>query len=351
MLNFTTTTAALAILVATSGSAIAGTATQFDGYSVSPVGDATLDTSNGRLKVSNLGSSGKDGVSINLGGNDLQEVKFDLAADYSGVVIAEGTGTVDGQPGQTTVEAFVGDMDGDGISEIMVGRFIPGAHNYEAHVFSDGQHVATFSGRLGDVTGISALPSTIGVGPSYRAADGPVECDYPLVDMYYCYGTPGHPCGIDWYSLSGSMIVCCDNLGAGIVHQCGIPCGLAFEFEEQVALDFAPSQGNPGGSVIGDSLVFVPEIDPARIGNLQRAELRGMDSGDITVRALHSDGQAFLCDGDANGSGTVDFDDLNLVLSNWGTAGPAGDVNNSGFVDFDDLNLVLSNWGRLCLEL
>ncbi len=49
--------------------------------------------------------------------------------------------------------------------------------------------------------------------------------------------------------------------------------------------------------------------------------------------------------GDANGDGTVDIFDINLVSSNWGTAGPAGDVNHDGTVDIFDINLISSNWG------
>ena len=49
-------------------------------------------------------------------------------------------------------------------------------------------------------------------------------------------------------------------------------------------------------------------------------------------------------DGDADGSGTTDFDDLLIVLSKWGTAGPDGDLDCDGDVDFDDLLLVLSGW-------
>ncbi len=61
-----------------------------------------------------------------------------------------------------------------------------------------------------------------------------------------------------------------------------------------------------------------------------------------------------LCPGDADGDLDVDFDDLNLVLSNWGTAGPDGDVfpypGGDGAVDFNDLNEVLSHWNQSCGE-
>ncbi len=55
-----------------------------------------------------------------------------------------------------------------------------------------------------------------------------------------------------------------------------------------------------------------------------------------------------VCPGDADGDLTVDFDDLNIVLSNWATSGPEGDVDSSGTVDFDDLNEVLTNWNADC---
>ncbi len=53
--------------------------------------------------------------------------------------------------------------------------------------------------------------------------------------------------------------------------------------------------------------------------------------------------------GDLNGDGVVNFTDLNLVLSNFGSSGTpgmtAGDANGDGVVDFSDLNIVLSNFG------
>ena len=74
---------------------------------------------------------------------------------------------------------------------------------------------------------------------------------------------------------------------------------------------------------------------------------------DFTVDTFECDFMPPMdCEGDADGSNTVDFDDLNLVLGNWGTAGPDGDVfpagTGDGAVNFDDLNLVLGNWGNTC---
>ncbi|MCA9312442.1 MAG: hypothetical protein KDA21_14610, partial [Phycisphaerales bacterium] len=57
------------------------------------------------------------------------------------------------------------------------------------------------------------------------------------------------------------------------------------------------------------------------------------------------------CPGDADGSMSVNIDDLNMVLERWldaVTPGTDGDVTNDGIVDFDDLNRVLSHWGAIC---
>jgi len=54
------------------------------------------------------------------------------------------------------------------------------------------------------------------------------------------------------------------------------------------------------------------------------------------------------CPADLNGSGTVDLDDLNIVLSNFGQQTSNGDVNGDGVVDLDDLNAVLAAFGTSC---
>lgn len=56
------------------------------------------------------------------------------------------------------------------------------------------------------------------------------------------------------------------------------------------------------------------------------------------------------CPGDANGDRVINFQDLNIVLGQFGQsgAGLAGDVTGDGTVNFSDLNLVLSNFGVSC---
>lgn len=59
-----------------------------------------------------------------------------------------------------------------------------------------------------------------------------------------------------------------------------------------------------------------------------------------------------ICPGDADGSNTVDFDDITEILANWGASAPApyqgGDANGDGTVNFDDITETLANWGGSC---
>ena len=58
------------------------------------------------------------------------------------------------------------------------------------------------------------------------------------------------------------------------------------------------------------------------------------------------------CAGDVDGSGAVNFDDLNVILENWGEPGgrtfAQGDIDGDGSVTFDDLNTLLETWGSVC---
>lgn len=76
------------------------------------------------------------------------------------------------------------------------------------------------------------------------------------------------------------------------------------------------------------------------------------------VRALNSAGSTVATNqpssfrtrllGDVNGDGAVTFQDLNIVLGQFGQTGTGlvGDANGDGVVNFSDLNIVLSDFGR-----
>ena len=53
------------------------------------------------------------------------------------------------------------------------------------------------------------------------------------------------------------------------------------------------------------------------------------------------------CEGDTDGSGTVDVNDLLAVIGDWGPCSGActGDINDNGTVDVNDLLLVIGAWG------
>ena len=65
--------------------------------------------------------------------------------------------------------------------------------------------------------------------------------------------------------------------------------------------------------------------------------------GSLDAHTLHG-----ALAGDANLDGTVDINDLTIVLTNFGRSGMAwneGDFNGNGNVDVNDLTIVLSNYG------
>ena len=53
------------------------------------------------------------------------------------------------------------------------------------------------------------------------------------------------------------------------------------------------------------------------------------------------------CLGDLNGDSEVNFSDLQVLLSAWGSSN-GGDLNDDGETDFSDLQILLSSWGNDC---
>ncbi len=86
-----------------------------------------------------------------------------------------------------------------------------------------------------------------------------------------------------------------------------------------------------------DELGILPGTDELILTGMltDGTELEGSDS--IRIVPL----------GDTDGSGTVDGDDLSLLLANWGpgTQWEQGNFNSDNTVNEDDLSLLLANWG------
>ena len=76
-----------------------------------------------------------------------------------------------------------------------------------------------------------------------------------------------------------------------------------------------------------------------------RATTSSANGSYITAASIYT----FL-PGDANGDGTVDINDLNIVLNSMRTGAAGtwadGDFNGDGVVDISDFNLLLSYYGQ-----
>ena len=68
----------------------------------------------------------------------------------------------------------------------------------------------------------------------------------------------------------------------------------------------------------------------------------GVDEFSID-RVICEDGPS--CDGDRDGNGVVNGNDLAIVLASWGSDNPASDINGDGNTDGIDLASILATWG------
>ncbi len=76
-------------------------------------------------------------------------------------------------------------------------------------------------------------------------------------------------------------------------------------------------------------------------------------SGDVYAQSIGADGTLGAgggepCPADVDGNQSVDLDDLNIVLTNFGQSTSNGDTDGNGVVDLDDLNAVLTAFGTAC---
>ncbi|MCA9310432.1 MAG: hypothetical protein KDA21_04450, partial [Phycisphaerales bacterium] len=131
-----------------------------------------------------------------------------------------------------------------------------------------------------------------------------------------------------------------------------------------LAIDTAMLKDTSTGTTFPFHFTTMPGLAPGQTWELARFGFTDFDAADFSFTGpaglagsfeivggalrFHVTAVPPTCDGDDNGDGMVNCEDLNRVLNAWGTRGPVGDVNGDGTVDFDDLNEVLAAWGTTC---
>jgi len=120
--------------------------------------------------------------------------------------------------------------------------------------------------------------------------------------------------------------------------------------------EFIPLEGDGGlatfesGNVASTS--SVDNIETIHLVNLQPGEYTlqvsraDTASGSVVAYAAWAaDPAGFGPEGDVDASGVVDFGDVALALTSFGTDDPAADIDVNRVVDFGDVALILLNFG------
>lgn len=108
-------------------------------------------------------------------------------------------------------------------------------------------------------------------------------------------------------------------------------------------LDPQPSGGDQSW------LVYAEEIKPDDLGASPFFTTMNDPENVVIFGAwmIRAEGQPKPPCADLDGNGTVDLDDLDLVLTNFGF-GDGGDINGDGLTNLDDLDIVLTQFGQGC---
>ncbi len=100
------------------------------------------------------------------------------------------------------------------------------------------------------------------------------------------------------------------------------------------------------GMPVGSRVVMSRSRD-----NFDPATMSGPSFNNVLPESEEGIGEELVdCAGDVNFNGLINFEDLNLVVSNFNTNKPwlDGDVDGDGDIDFADLNIVLSRFNTSC---
>ncbi len=274
----------------------------------SALGDVKFDTTGGKLKVSNLGSSGCDGFSIVLPDDTEQFEMRWLPLDPC-------AGIFPPPPGCDPFLAFF-ELHSTGI--------VGGLPN---------QQLGTL--RVSNDEGATGFPS-VRIEADYSPVGSPTQqleiySGGLLVDIFT--GHPNGPVAVatDWPKGCGKGAV---EIG-GVDTACYVIC---WDQPQQIQIPGLPP-------VLGDELRVLAENPAAPFEALQSFEFFGAEIPEIDLTSIFGFGPP-PCPADLDGDGNVGAFDLAILLGAWGPD-PQGvvDLDGDGNVGASDYAIVLGSWG------
>ncbi|MDG1838261.1 MAG: PQQ-dependent sugar dehydrogenase [Phycisphaerales bacterium] len=192
-----------------------------------------------------------------------------------------------------------------------------------------------------------------------NAGGGDYQGDFVACTSELCYPAPANDdCNTATLISSGTSTYSTDYSTDSANSDCGIvrdvwmsytaDCNgimlitIQGDFFDEVS---AVYEGCPTGT--GDSLACDEGsyIIPCSNGTQYLIRVGGADadetgSGSISINCIPS----ITCDGDCDGDGEVNVDDILMMLAQFGTAGDC-DTNGDGIIDVNDLLAQIGNWG------
>jgi hypothetical protein len=278
------------------------------------VGDATLtgyfdpDEDDDGLRVSNIGSSGKDGVVVDVdrdGRLDVVATTLDLdPISGTGPMMLQlgARGDVVGQPAQVISTARV--RADAGLQSVEIDP-LPwmAPESIRVLVFNDGAKVAVARG----------LPPSIVA--SVFADRMPRTAEVRLLPSDAAGGT------VDGVKHTFVWDAAVDIMLPGLPPASG---------------DELRIVARPDGGVAGDALPAV---------RLRRLEVLAAGTSELQITDETYERAEPACPADVNGDQQIGVDDLLALILAWGTSDPVADLDGSGLVDVNDLLALILAWG------
>ncbi len=285
------------------------------GFLHAATGVATTETSDGALTVANIGGTGLDGLSVELGAAEVANLNFNASPAESmsgwpnnGELEVSYLGSHGGVPGQYlgysnfTRRSGVGSLYAD---------YTPVGANLKLVQVLDG-------GVL-----IGEVPSVAGTFVTHVRPRCISIC---LPECYFaCTGELPDGCGKGVALLSGQRTACA-----------------RWHWPRPVQFDLVTGQ-----QLVGDEIRVLAQNAAAPFDFVSKISLTGRGMSEISfygASATQVTGNAPPCFADYNQDGGIDGSDVSAFFGDWEAGNPAADVNLDGGVDGSDVQEFYSQW-------